>query len=106
MTYAPMMKKEEGQLDFSLPASKLERKVRAFNPWPGTYFEWDGNLLKVHRASIRPGKKRERERLIIDGLPAVGTSDGVLVLEEVQPAGKKSMPGKAFLAGAREWTGG
>jgi len=81
----------------------LERKVRAFNPWPGTYFEWNGNLLKVHQAGISPRKKRDGERIIHNGLPAVGTSDGLLVLEEVQPAGKKPMPGKAFLAGARNW---
>jgi len=103
VTYAPMLKKEDGRLDFSQAAEELERKVRAFNPWPGTYFEWDGNLLKVHRVSTGLGTKREGERLVVDGLPAVGTSDGLLVLEEVQPAGKKSMPGKAFLAGAREW---
>lgn len=103
MTYAPMMKKEEGRLDFSQPAEDLERKVRAFNPWPGTYFEWDGNLLKVHRAGTHPGGMREGERLVVDGLPAVGTSDGVLLLEEVQPAGKKPMEGKAFLSGARNW---
>ena len=103
MTYAPMLKKENGMLDFSRPAEELERKVRAFNPWPGTYFEWDGTLLKVHRAGILPGKRREGERLIINSLPAVGTSDGLLVLEEVQPAGKKEMSGKAFLAGARNW---
>jgi methionyl-tRNA formyltransferase len=103
VTYAPMMKKEEGLLDFSRSAEELERKVRAFNPWPGTYFDWDGTLLKVHRAGSSPGKKREGERVTHNGLPAVGTSEGLLVLEEVQPAGKKSMPGKAFLAGAREW---
>ena len=102
-TYAPMLKKEDGLLDFSHPASELERRVRAFHPWPGTYFEWDGNLLKVHRAVIGPGKKREGERLVIGGLPAVGTSEGVLLLEEVQPAGKKPMSGKAFLSGARNW---
>ena len=102
-TYAPMLKKEEGRLDFSQPAAALERKVRAFNPWPGTYFEWDGSLLKVHRADTRPGKEREGERLVVDDLPAVGTSDGLLLLEEVQPAGKKPMEGKAFLAGTRNW---
>jgi len=102
-TYAPMLKKEEGQLDFSRPAEELERKVRAFNPWPGTYFEWDGNLLKVHRAGTVPGKKREGQRIVQNGWPAVGTLDGLLVLKEVQPAGKKPMSGKAFLAGARNW---
>jgi methionyl-tRNA formyltransferase len=99
-----MLKKGDGLLDFSQSAVKLERKVRAYNPWPGTYFEWDRNRLKVHRASVSPGVKRVGERLVHDYLPAVGTSDGLLVLEEVQPAGKKSMPGKAFLAGARNWT--
>ncbi|MGD8406904.1 MAG: methionyl-tRNA formyltransferase [Anaerolineales bacterium] len=103
-TYATMLKKEDGRLDFSRPAEELERKVRAFNPWPGTYFEWDGNLLKVHRASIGMGKMREGERGVYLGLPAVGTSENLLVLGKVQPAGKKPMPGKAFLTGARNWT--
>ena len=103
-TYASMLKKEDGLLDFSLSARELERKVRAFNPWPGTYFEWDGNLLKVHKASIGMGKMRAGERGVYLGLPAIGTSENLLVLGEVQPAGKKLMPGKAFLAGARNWT--
>jgi len=102
-TYAGMLKKLEGKLNFSSTAVELERKVRAFNPWPGTYFDWDGNLLKVHRAGISPGKKRAGERIIYNGLPAIGTSDGLLVLDEVQPAGKKRMSGKAFLSGARNW---
>lgn len=102
-TYAGMMKKQEGELDFSKPALELERKVRAFNPWPGAFFEWDGNRLKVHRANVSQGKKREGERLVLDGFPAVGTSEGLLVLKEVQPAGKKRMDGKSFLAGARDW---
>jgi methionyl-tRNA formyltransferase len=103
-TYASMLKKEDGLLDFSLPAKELERKVRAFNPWPGTYFKWDGNLLKVHQAGIGMGKMRAGQRGVYLGLPAVGTSENILVLGEVQPAGKKSMPGKAFLSGARNWT--
>lgn len=102
-TYAPMLKKEEGQLDFSHPAEELERKVRAFNPWPGAYLIWNGNLLKVHDASIGFGDLQQGERGIYMGLPAVGTSDGLLVLVEVQPAGKRPMSGEAFLAGAREW---
>jgi methionyl-tRNA formyltransferase len=42
-------------------------------------------------------------RLIVNGYPAIGTVGGILILEEVQPAGKKPMSGKAFLAGARDW---
>ena len=48
VTYALMLKKEEGRLEFSQPAEVLERKVRAFDPWPGTYFDWEGTILKVH----------------------------------------------------------
>ena len=104
-TYAPMLKKEDGRLDFNDSATALERRVRAMHPWPGAWFEWNGNLLKVLRASAAgTGQRRENgSRLIVEGRPAVMCADDVLVLEEVQPAGKKSMPGKSFLAGARDW---
>src|SRR5690349_7014116 len=48
MTYAPMLKKEAGQLDFTHPAEELERRIRAFNPWPGAFMAFDGTLLKIH----------------------------------------------------------
>ncbi len=105
-TYAPMLKKEDGLLDFTRPAVELERRVRAMNPWPGAWFEWNGNLLKVMRASVVSGEKDlvSGSRFTVEGRPAVQSAEGVLVLDEVQPAGKKVMSGKSFLAGAREWT--
>ncbi|MEW6180147.1 MAG: methionyl-tRNA formyltransferase [Chloroflexota bacterium] len=103
-TYAPMLKKEEGLLDFSQSAVFLERKIRAFYPWPGAYLVWDGNYLKVKRAAINPNALiPQGKRTVIDGLPAVGTTEGVLLLREVQPAGKKWMSGDEFLRGARNW---
>jgi methionyl-tRNA formyltransferase len=103
MTYAPMIKKEEGKLDFSHDAYELERRVRAFNPWPGAFMDFDGTLLKVHRARVEAGNAVEGQRLVVRDQPAVGARGGILILEEVQPAGKKSMSGKSFLAGARNW---
>jgi methionyl-tRNA formyltransferase len=103
MTYAPMLKKEEGQLDFTHPAAELERRVRAFNPWPGASMDFDGMLLKIHQTHVAEGNAEAGQRLIYEAQPAVGTEDGLLVLDEVQPAGKKSMSGKSFLAGARHW---
>jgi methionyl-tRNA formyltransferase len=104
VTYAPMLKKEDGLLDFTQAAAALERRVRAFNPWPGTWFEWNGASLKVLRARVSAEKSPGAgHRLAVDGYPAIGTGAGTLVLEEIQPAGKKSMAGKAFLAGARNW---
>lgn len=103
-TYAPMLSKEEGLLDFNQPAAALERRVRAFQPWPGAFLPWQDGFLKVYRAHVEdcpntiPG-----EHYVIQNLPAVGTSQGCLVLDEVQPAGKKPMTGRDFLRGARVW---
>ena len=103
MTYAPMLKKEEGKLDFTHDANELERRIRAFNPWPGAFMDFDGTLLKVHRAHVEAGNASAGQRLVWRDQPAIGAGDGLLVLDEVQPAGKKSMNGKSFLAGARRW---
>jgi methionyl-tRNA formyltransferase len=103
VTYAPMLKKEEGLLDFTHDAHELERRVRAFNPWPGAFMDFDGALLKVHRARVEAGDAPVGQRLVYRNQPAIGARGGVLILEEVQPAGKKSMSGRSFLAGARNW---
>jgi methionyl-tRNA formyltransferase len=108
-TYAPMIKKEAGELDFIQPAESLARRVQAFNPWPGASMPWQGQPLKIHAARVArhaPGSSRQPgRRLIYNGLPAVETADGFLLLEIVQPAGKKPMPGQDFLRGARQWEG-
>lgn len=102
-TYAPMMKKEDGRLDFTRDVNELERRVRAFNPWPGVFMDFDGAILKVHRAHVEAGDASAGQRLVWENQPAVGARGGLLVLDEVQSAGKKSMDGKSFLVGARHW---
>jgi methionyl-tRNA formyltransferase len=102
--YAGMLKKEEGRLNFSEPVEALERRVRAFNPWPGTSLDWKGAALKVHRARAVPAAAlRPGEHGVVDDHPAIAGVGGWLVLEEVQPAGKRSMPGDVFLRGNRDW---
>jgi len=105
VTYAPMLKKEDGRLEFTRPAQELERRVRAMNPWPGAWFEWQGVPLKVWRASVAegPANRPPGSRLLIRGRPAVVCGSGALVLEEVQPPGKRPMDSKSFLAGGRVW---
>jgi methionyl-tRNA formyltransferase len=98
---APMLKKEDGWLDPSSPAVVLERRVRAFNPWPGAYIHWEGNRLKVQRAHVAKAPAEAGSLLVIEEQPALSTIAGALILDEVQPAGKKPMPGRAFLSGAR-----
>jgi methionyl-tRNA formyltransferase len=102
-TYAPMLKKEGASLDLTRPAEELARRVRAFNPRPGAYLVWEAANLKVHRAHAESENSTAGRRLVYRGQPAVGTGKGILVLDEVQPAGKKPMAGRAFLAGARGW---
>lgn len=102
-TYAPMLKKEEGLLNFKEPAENLVRRVRAFNPWPGAYTLINELPLKIHVAHSTPGPSHPGRHTVIDGKPAISTSAGLLVLDEVQPSGRKTMYGKAFLAGARDW---
>ena len=103
-TYAPMIEKETGNLDFSLPAEDLERKIRAFNPWPGAFTLWKGQVLKLHRAHVVHLPSDTAGKMVIhQGLPAFTTGDGILVVDELQPAGKHVLNGRAFLLGARDW---
>ena len=103
VTYAAMIQKEDGLLDFSKPAVELERKVRAFIDWPGAVMDFGGQALKIRKARVIPGKGKPGERLIIDRFPCVNTVDGGLMLLEVKPAGRNWMSGADFLRGARDW---
>jgi methionyl-tRNA formyltransferase len=103
-TYAGMIKKEEGLLDLTVDAAYLERQVRAFSPWPSAFILWQGEPLKIHRAHVAAGMAETGKRSVIHKMPAIGTITGWLVLDEVQPAGKKAMPGQVFLNGARNWS--
>jgi methionyl-tRNA formyltransferase len=103
-TYFGMIKKEDGLLDFTHPAVELERRIRAFHPWPGTFMLWNNAPLKIHKAHVvKDGSTETGKQVVADGFPAVGTADGLIVFDELQPAGKKNMPGKDFLIGYRGW---
>lgn len=103
-TYAPMLSKAEGRLDFTQTAEALERRVRAFQPWPGAFMDWQGQPLKILRAHPAAGSKLPPGQRCVDtGLPAVAAASGCLVFDELQPAGKKAMPGEEFLRGSRNW---
>jgi methionyl-tRNA formyltransferase len=103
-TYAPRLKKEDGMLDFSQPASFLARMVRAYNPWPGAYQFYDGTRLKVYKAhAVEQINAQPGARLIYKEKPAWGTGQGLLILDQVQAAGKSRLSGKGFLRGAKDW---
>lgn len=102
-TYAEMIRKEDGNLDFTLPAVVLERKVRAFIDWPVASMLLGEESLKVRKAKVIAGNGEPGTRCIDEGFPCVNTSDGRLMLLEVKPAGKNWMSGADFLRGGRHW---
>jgi methionyl-tRNA formyltransferase len=103
-TLAPMLKKEDGRLDLSQPVESLVNRVRAFNPWPGAFIEWQGQPLKILRAhGVTDDRAVPGEHRVLDGWPGLGAADGWLILDEVQPASRRPMSGKQFLSGARHW---
>lgn len=106
-TYAPMLKKSDGLLDPSEQAARLARKVRAFDPWPGTHLFVGGSRLGVLRASCLSTSSTEPPGriVVVDDYPALTCSDGLLRLDIVQPAGKTPMPGDSYLRGAGEMEG-
>ena len=104
VTYASLIKKEDGLLDFSKGALELRRQIRAYFPWPGTFMKIGNERMKVLSAKVIENENlNPGERGQISGYPMVGTTQGGLVLERVQPSGKKEMDGKIFLNGFRNW---
>jgi methionyl-tRNA formyltransferase len=97
-TYAEKLDVAEFELDPQRPAAELVRLVRAGNPRPGAYFSAYGRRVKVWRAHEEHGDMPAGE---IARTGAIGTVRGVLVLDEVQPEGKRVMDGRAWGAGLR-----
>jgi methionyl-tRNA formyltransferase len=98
-TYAPKLKREDGKIDWSKPADVIERKIRAFNPWPGAFMELGGQKLKIFSAAVvdldgKPGQilRSEQELVIAAGRRAVS-------LRDVQLEGKRRMSAAEFLRG-------
>lgn len=106
VTYAEKLSKEEARVDWSLSAAQLERCIRAFNPWPMSYIVIDEQPVKIWQASVintptnaAPGTILEANRQGIQ----VATSEGILNLLSLQPAGKKAMGVQDLLNSRREW---
>jgi len=106
VTYAEKLSKEEARLDWSLPAAQLERSIRAFNPWPMSWLEIDGQPVKVWQASVIAGPVNAAPGTIVEANKQgiqVATVEGILNLESLQPAGKKAMSAQDLLNSRREW---
>ena len=109
-TYSPKIDKANAQIDWNKPAIEIERMVRAYIPWPGTQTMWNGQMVKVLKAGIRDQGSgiRDQAGLVVklsDGSIGVVTGDGVLVLKEIQLAGRKAMKAEDFVRGQPKFIG-
>ena len=100
-TYAPKLNRESGRINWNEAADAIERKIRAYNPWPGAFSELENLKLKVFAASIvdlrgKPGEILRKERELV-----IAASDRALSLTEVQLEGKRRMSAAEFLRGLK-----
>ena len=98
-SHAPKLKREHGLIDWSKSAEAIERKIRAYNPWPGALMKLDRQKLKIFSASVvdlygQPGEILRSDKELI-----VATGKGALSLAEVQLEGKRRMAAAEFLRG-------
>lgn len=108
VTYAPQLRKEDGQIDWHKSAVELDRQIRAVTPWPGAFTTLQGKRLKILQATPRPDWRGDALPGTIVALAdecVVATGKGALRLEMVQLAGKRPMDIEAFLCGQRECVG-
>jgi len=101
-TYAPKLEREHGRIDWSWDAERLDRRIRAYEPWPGTWTTFDGKRIKIFPAKAEQGTAGESGTLaVVDGEVRVACRGGFLVLGEVQPDGSRRMPARDWVKGLR-----
>jgi methionyl-tRNA formyltransferase len=109
-TYSAQISKEEGELDWHLPAVEIWRRVRAFQPWPECYTTWQGKQLKIIEAMPLPGEGAADvgQVVAVKGAEAgfgIGAGEGVLGVSRVQLEGKRAISTADFLRGQRQFMG-
>lgn len=101
-SYAPLIMKEDGKIDWKRGAQEIDRKVRAFNPWPSAFTHFNGKLLKIFKGSVRNTQSKAEPGRIIwvsSDFIEVQTGDGSYLIKELQLEGKKRMSTRDFISG-------
>jgi methionyl-tRNA formyltransferase len=99
VTYAPKIKREEARLDWRQPAIALERQVRAFDPWPGAFFEVAGERIRVLAAEVPPGDPAAMPGTVLDEHLSIACGEGALRPLRLQRPGRAPLDAGAFLRG-------
>lgn len=101
-TLAPVLKKEDGRIDFQRPAHEIVNRLRGFQPWPGAFTTFRGKSLSIHQASAEARNVPPGMLVYSDGKLLAGCGQGTaLHILELQPEGKKRMSAKDFANGNR-----
>lgn len=101
-TYAKMLSKDMGRIDFAKSAAELERLIRGCNPWPGTYTSLNNKNLKIWEAGVSDKKGTPGEVIDVSkDTFTVGCGEGSLVIKSLQIEGKKRMPAHDFMLGVK-----
>jgi methionyl-tRNA formyltransferase len=101
-SYAPILKKEDGLIDWNQGAREIFNRIRGFNPWPGAFTYLKGMQLKIFRGEIIDEEARDVPGKVIQSGPEgvkVATGKGFLLIREVQLEGRMRMPIREFLTG-------
>lgn len=103
-SYAPQLKKEDGEINWTCSALEIERLVRAFTPWPGTYTFWRGAQLRILAGYAGDGAAKAGRVAAVDGSLAIGSGAGLYYPTILQLAGKRRLPVSDFLNGYRDFS--
>jgi methionyl-tRNA formyltransferase len=100
-TVTSLVEKSDGELDFGEPALNIERAIRAYHPWPGTFTRWDGKLLKILEASVSGTGENLRPGVVSihGGRLIIGTGEGNLDVKRLQLEGRGAVFVEEFLRG-------
>jgi len=105
-TYTKILKKQDGRINWNKSAEVIERQIRAFTPWPGSFCFWNSKRLKIIKAKVLNISKVELGKVYeIGDKIAVQTEENMLELERIQLEGKREMDIKEFLRGYSEFVG-
>ncbi|MFQ5585313.1 MAG: methionyl-tRNA formyltransferase [Thermodesulfobacteriota bacterium] len=108
-TYAPMLKKEDGCIEWNKSAGEINNLVRGLLPWPGAYTRWSGRLLKIMEGTVKAadtgGVKPGTILAVSEKGIEVAAKSGIFVITELQLAGKQRMTAAEFIKGYRIGTG-
>ena len=105
-TFTTLVKKEDGEIDWTHDAVRITRMVRAYEPWPGTFTYWDGKLLKILEATAIAGDARPGHVVgLDDGGVGIGTGDGLLVVNKLQNEGRRPSDAQDFVRGYPDFVG-